>query len=183
MDTGSHVMLILLQDRDEDGHVIPAGGDGIDHIGFTGAGASSLNMLIDPGCTVLSAKKKEKDKLILVTSYIAVTLMDTSLRSATGSEGHLFTVVLIQEVFLFHLPLSLQFFNREYIRHLGILLPPTQKYHCHKTDKDDDSYNRLYQDSQKPDNEDNNQHPHLHESIICLCAYESFSSAHNQAIV
>ncbi len=55
-DAGSHIRLILVQTRDEEGCVIPAGGDGIDHIGCTGTVLSSAELCTDSGCTIVSQR-------------------------------------------------------------------------------------------------------------------------------
>ncbi|MBN1166939.1 MAG: VOC family protein [Methanospirillaceae archaeon] len=69
-DAGSQIRLIFVQARDEDGQVIPAGGDGIDHIGLTGTIASSIELLTDPGCTIVSQRRDgEADTRVRKAGY------------------------------------------------------------------------------------------------------------------
>jgi len=61
-DEKKNIRIILMQKYDENGLPLPAGGDGIDHLGFCGFVANSCETLKNPACITISQEKERDDE-------------------------------------------------------------------------------------------------------------------------
>lgn len=59
-DEKNSVRLILMQKLDEQGLCLPAGGNGIDHLGLLGSTIKSSEMLKKPSCIIISQEKEKE---------------------------------------------------------------------------------------------------------------------------